>query len=224
MFSPPMCLHSWSEQLVVEKKELYHVCDTKTISVSTGSFESLKNNLLAADALELFAHKFTSSAFPDQLGAISLVIPYVIFSDKITLCRMLACYTPAGYTGKEMHLHPKAAVAIAQVALKPSTEYEKVKSKSCVEGLVYSPTWLCGHSEELQACFSDRKLLPELVPVVEQLELATTMEIQRKLDEMLSSPTLQEESMDCKVCISCQPVYIKAYFYVSMHAAVWSAF
>ena len=215
-----MCLHSWSEQLVMEKKELDHVFDTKTISVSTGSFESLKNNLLAADALELFAHKFTSSAFPDQLGAISLVIPYVIFSDKITLCRMLACYTPVGYTDKETHLHPKAAVAIAQVALKPSNKYMKLKSQACAEGLVYSPTWLCGHSEELQACFSDSKVLPELVPVLQQLELATTMEIKRKLDEMLSSPTLEEESITSKVCISCQPVYIEASFYVSMHAVV----
>ena len=150
-----------------------------------GNLKFLKHKL--PTALEKFAYEITKSDSSNQLGAVCTVIPYVKFTDKIRLYRMFVCHTPAGCDGKKACLHPETVVTIAQVVLKPNTSCaEKLKFQACAEGLVYSPTWHCGHSEELQACFTDRKLLPELVPVLQQLELDTTMEVKRKLCEALT--------------------------------------
>ena len=182
-FSPPNYLHSKSGQGVVAKTKLDQVCNTKTISVCTGSIESLKNEI--PSALEDFAHKLAILGSTDQLGAVYLVIPYATFSDEMRLHRMCICHTPAGYDDKE-GLHPETVVAIAQVVIELDTDCAK-NLQSCVEGLVYSPIWHCGHSEELQACFTDREVLPELVPVLQQLELDTTIKVKEKLCEAILS-------------------------------------
>ena len=145
------------------------MCDTDTISPVC--IRDLKAALEALPtALEKFAHT-------DFQGVVCLAIPYVTFTNKVRLYRMCFCHTPAGFDDKG-HLHSKTVVVIAHVVLKPSIS---CKLKACVEGLVYSPIWHCGHSEELQSCFTERKLLPELVPVLQQLELATTIEVKKLL-------------------------------------------
>ena len=185
-FSPPNYLYSWSGQLVVEKKKLEQVCNIKTISVCTGSLQSLKNILPFANALEAFAYNTANLTFHNQPSVACLVIPYITFSDNIRLCRMCVCHTPAGSNDRETGFYSETVVAIAQVVLKPNTSCAgKLKSQACAEGLVYSPTWLCGYSEELQACFDDSKVLPELAPVLQQLELDTTVEVKKKLCESL---------------------------------------
>ena len=170
-FSPPNYLHSRSGQLVTQKKQLDNVCNIETIPVDTGTLKSPKNKL--PYALKVFADEFTKLGSEHHLGVVCLVIPYVTFSDKIRFYRMCICHTPAGYDGK-----PDTVVGIAQVVIKPGTDCAgKLKSQACAEGLVYSPTWHCGYSEELQACFTPRELLCELIPVLQQLELATTNRI-----------------------------------------------
>ena len=168
-FSPSNYLHSDSGQLVLAKKELERVCDTDTISpVCIGDLKAVLEAL--PTALRKFAHT-------DFQGVVCLAIPYATFTDKVRLYRMCFCHTPAGFDDKGC-LHPRTVVAIAHVVLKPGTS---CKLKACAEGLVYSPIWHCGHSEELQSCFTERKLLPDLVPVLQQLELATTIELKKLL-------------------------------------------
>ena len=145
------------------------MCDTDTISpVCIGDLKAVLEAL--PTALRKFAHT-------DFQGVVCLAIPYATFTDKVRLYRMCFCHTPAGFDDKGC-LHPRTVVAIAHVVLKPGTS---CKLKACAEGLVYSPIWHCGHSEELQSCFTERKLLPELVPVLQQLELATTIELKKLL-------------------------------------------
>ena len=138
--------------------------------------------------------------FLNQLGAICVVIPFITFvADEIRLYRMCVCHTPAaGYNYEEECLHPETLVTLAQVVLKESCN-GKLKSQASADSLVYSPTWHCGYSEELQSCFTERKLIPELVPVLQQLELDTTMKISRSLNELLLSPALQEEPVTKEV-------------------------
>lgn len=187
IFSPTNYLHSWSGQFVVEQKQLEQICRTETISVCCGSFELLRKKLPSANALGDFAHKIAVHDPCNQLDTVCSVIPYVTFSDEIRLCRMFVCHTPAGWEEKQTRLQPETVAALAEVVLKPNTSCgRKLKVQACAEGLVYSPTWHCGHSEELQACFTVRELLPELVPLLQQLEMATAMEVKRKFCVALS--------------------------------------
>ena len=181
------------------------MCDNGTISpVCIGD--------LKAAELPTALEKFASTDFQ---GVVCLAIPYATFTDKVRLYRVCFCHTPAGFDDKG-RLHPKTAVAIAHVVLKPSTS---CKLKACAEGLVFSPTWHCGYSEELQSCFTERKLLPELVPVLQQLELATTIEVKRKLCESLGILNLERDVSD-KVCSSCETCYIETIFYLSKYLSV----
>lgn len=171
-FSPSNYRHSDSGHLVLAEKELERVCNTD-FSVSIRELRELKAAELPT-ALEEFART-------DLQGVVCLAIPYVTFTDKVRLCRMCFCHTPAGFVDKE-HLHPKTMVAIAHVVLKPGTSCAKaLKPQACAAHLVFSPTWHCGQSEELQSYFTERKLLPELVPVLQQLELATTIKLKKLL-------------------------------------------
>lgn len=159
---------------MVEKKKLEQACNTSTISVQIGRFEALKKKCQIPGAIERLA----DPGSPNQLGAMCLVVPYTTFSDRIRFCRMLVCHTPAGCDDKQTHLQPETVAAIAEVVLKPNTSCGRIlKSQVCADGLVYSPTWHCGHSDQLQAVFADRELLPELVPVLQQLEMMTALEI-----------------------------------------------
>ena len=175
----------------MEKKQ----CDTTTISVHIGS---LKSNIIELPTgLEEFAHKMIEVDSTDHQGVVRLVIPYATFTDKVRLYRMCFCHTPAGFDDKGC-LHPRTVVAIAHVVLKPSIS---CKLKACAAGLVYSPTWHCGYTEELQSCFTERKLIPELVPVLQQLELATTIEVKSKLCEVLRKPVASfKQDFKRKVC------------------------
>ena len=148
------------------------MCDTD-FSVSIRELRELKAAELPA-ALEEFART-------NLQGVVCLAIPYITFTEKVRLCRMCFYHTPAGFDDKG-HLHSKTVVAIAHVVLKPSTSCAKrLKPQACAAHLVFSPTWHCGQSEELQACFTERELLPELVPVLQQLELVTTIEVKKLL-------------------------------------------
>ena len=187
-FSPPNYLYSQSGQLVVEEKQLEKVCHTKTISVCTGSLESRKDELPTAFeefTREIIKHDIVKPGSEQYLGAVCLVIPYVTFTDTIRLCRLCVCRTPVGCDSKKC-FHPMTVVAIAQVALKLGTSCaKKLKLQQCAEGLVCTPTWHCGYSRELEACFGDCQMPPELVPALQQLELDTTMELKRCLLELL---------------------------------------
>ena len=155
----------------------------------SGNLKSLMNSkkLPTADDFRAFVRKVVYPDCPDELGTLCLVIPYITFSDKTRLCRLFVCHTPAGCDDKGSHLHPETVAAIAEVVLKPSSECsKKLKTQACAEGLVYSPTWHFGHSDELQACFTTNKLLPELIPFMQQLEVATAMKVKERLCEALS--------------------------------------
>ena len=176
------------------------MCDTATISVHIGSLKS--KNFELPIGLDKFAHTMIEAGSTDHQGVVCLVIPYATFSDKVRLYRMCVCHTPAGCNA-EKRLHPETVVAIACVVLKSGNNCgKKLKSQACAKDLVYSPTWHCGRSEDLQACFTERKLLPELVPVLQQLELATTIEVKRKLCEILRKPVASlEQDFKKKVCV-----------------------
>ena len=166
----------------MEKKKLEEVCDTATISVHIGRFESLKKKCQIPDPIQRMAAAESLS----QLGALCLVVPYITFSDSIRLCRISLCHTPASCDDKQTCLQPETVAAVAEVVLRRHTSCgRKLMSQSCVDGLVYSPYWHCGRSDELQAHFADCELLPELVSVLQQLELLTTLEIKMKLCEAL---------------------------------------
>ena len=109
------------------------MCDTDTILPVC--IRDLKAVLEALPtALEEFA-------CTDLQGVVCLAIPYVTFTDKVRLCRMCFCHTPAGFVDKE-HLHPKTVVAIAHVVLKPGTSCAKaLKPQACAAHLVFSPVY-----------------------------------------------------------------------------------
>ena len=167
----------------MEKKKLEEVCDMATISVRIGRFESLKKKCQIPDAIQ----KMAAPESVGQFGALCSVVAYITFSDSIRFCRILVCHTPAGCDDKQTCLQPETVAAVAEVVLRPNISCgKKLMSQSCIDGIVFSPYWHCGRSDELEAIFADCELLPELVPVLQQLEMGTAMEVKTKFCEALN--------------------------------------